>query len=49
VTLAVTADQYAARVLGADTVLDSIELGLERRVAMTGNCEYNYSRHAQPS
>ncbi len=43
ITLAQTADQYAARVLGQDTVLDSIELGLERRVSMTGNCEYNYS------
>lgn len=42
VKLAMTADQYAAQVLGKETVLESLELGAERRV-ITGNCEYNYS------
>ena len=42
VELATTADQYAARVLGKDTVLESLELSTASG-ATVGNCEYNYS------
>jgi hypothetical protein len=43
VKLAKTADQYAARVLGRDTRLESLEISVERQIKRTGNCEYNYS------
>ena len=42
VELATTADQYAARVLGKETVLESLELSTDRGSSV-GNCEYNYS------
>ncbi len=43
VRLATTADQFAARQLGRETRLESLELSVERQVKRTGNCEYNYS------
>ena len=42
VELATSADQYAARVLGRETALESLELSTERGSSV-GNCEYNYS------
>ena len=42
VELATTADQYAARVLGKETVLESLELSTITG-STVGNCEYNYS------
>ena len=42
VQLSTSADQYAAQVLGKETVLESLELSTGRG-SEVGNCEYNYS------
>ena len=42
VQLSTSVDQYAARVLGKETVLESLELSTGRGSGV-GNCEYNYS------
>jgi hypothetical protein len=42
VELSTSADQYAARVLGRETMLESLELSTDRGSSV-GNCEYNYS------
>ena len=42
-TLGATVDQQAARVLGQETVLESLELSLEARVIKSGACENGYS------
>ena len=39
----VSADQIAARVLGQETVLPSLELATEQNEQMVGNCEAGYS------
>ena len=41
--LGTTADQHAARVLGRDTAIDSLELSVERNTIKAGACENGYS------
>lgn len=42
-TLGISADQVAARVLGKETMLDSLELSTTGRVVRSGSCENGYS------
>ena len=41
--LGTTADQYAARVCGKETAIDSLELSVERNTVKAGACENGYS------
>lgn len=41
--LGTTADQYAARELGKDTAINSLELSVERNTVKAGACENGYS------
>ena len=41
--LGTTADQYAARALGEDTMIESLELSLQSRRIQSGACENGYS------
>jgi hypothetical protein len=41
--LGTTADQYAARVLGRDTAIESLELSVDKNTVKSGACENGYS------